>query len=172
LPRCYRKLRRAQTRDKQHFWRQRLHHVVDELQHFVERECLALLHRVAQDSLPLHLDHIQTGCRRVTVSFHHPHFGPVPLQLAFEEMEGRIHAEIVEWGWTRRLSDEQRSILILAFRGLLDKAAVEVYATRQRLELDVPLAKDFDDLRRHVAWKEWQEEWDRALQAKPLAASA
>ncbi|GIW84385.1 MAG: hypothetical protein KatS3mg107_0045 [Gemmataceae bacterium] len=172
LPRCYRKLRRAQTRDKQHFWRQRLHHVVDELQHFVERECLALLHRVAKDSLPLHLDHIQTGCRRVTVSFHHPHLGPVPLQLAFEEMEGRIHAEIVEWGWTRRLSDEQRSILILAFRGLLDKAAVEVYATRQRLELDVPLAKDFDDLRRHVAWKEWQEEWDRALQAKPLAASA
>jgi hypothetical protein len=172
LPRCYRKLRHAQTREKQNFWRQRLHHVVDEIQHFVERECLALLQRVAKDSLPLHLAHIQTGCRRVTVSLHHPHFGPVPLQLAFEEMEGRIHAEIVEWGWVRRLNDEHRSILILAFRGLLDKAAVEVYATRQRLELEVPLAQDFDDLRRHVSWREWKEEWDRVLHAKPLAASA
>jgi hypothetical protein len=108
----------------------------------------------------------------VTVSFHHPTYGPLPLQLAFEEIDGRIHAEIVEWGWARRLSDEPCSILILAFRGLLDKAAVEVYATRQRLELDVPLAKDFDDLRRHVSWREWKEEWDRVLQAKPLAASA
>lgn len=172
LPRCYRKLRRAQTREKQNSWRQALHHVADEIQHFVERECLALLHRVAGDSLPLRVSHIQTGCRHVTISFHHPHDGPVPLQLVFEEIDGRIHAEIVEWGWTRRLSDEHRSILILALRGLLDKAAVEVFAARQRLELEVPLAKDFDDLRRHVSWREWHEEWGRMVQAKSLATSA
>jgi hypothetical protein len=171
LPRCYRKLRRAQTPDRQTYWRQSLHHVTDEIQHFVEREFITILHRVAAESLPLQVTHILTGCRRVTVHFHHPHLGTVPLQIAFEEIDGRIHAEIVEWGWTQRLNDEQRSLLILALRGLLDKAAVEVYATRPRLDLELPLAKDFDDLRRFVTWQEWNEAWQQVVHSKPPVTS-
>ena len=168
LPRHYRKLRRAQTPDKQTYWRQSLQRVTEEIHHFIERECLSLLHRVASDSLPIQVTHIQTGCRRVVVDFHHPHFSSLALHIAFEEIEGRIHAEIVEWGWIQGINDEQRSLLILALRGLLDQAAVEVYATRERLDLELALAKDFDDLRRRVTWQEWNQAWQRLALRSPL----
>ncbi|MCS7020985.1 MAG: alanine and proline-rich secreted protein Apa [Gemmataceae bacterium] len=168
LPRCYRKLRQARTPEKHTRWHQELHHVAQAVQRFVDRELVMLIKRVQPD-LSLQVSSVVTGCRRVVIHLTN-NGSATELQLAFEEIDGQITAAVMDEGWAAHCDDLQRSRLILGLRGLLDAAAVDVYDGRERIELDLPLAKDFDDLRRFVTWSEWQRGWQ--CQPLPLAATA
>lgn len=167
LPRCYRKLRRPLTATQHAHWHQELHHIVEAVQRFAERDLLALLH-AACPSLAIHVHQVRTGCRRLLLELQPANGGP-PLQLAFEERDGCIDADILAGGWTRQLDGDLRHLLVLALRGFLDAAAADLYAGRPRLELELPLAKDFDDLRRCVSWEEWRRSWEQTR--KPVQAS-
>lgn len=166
LPRCYRRLRRATLISQQTYWQQQLHHIAAAVDRFTQRHLLAwLLRTCPQAPPPLHLMQVHLGCRRLVLVLRGT--GNTPLQLAFEEIDGHITAEIVPPEWFQQLDDSLRPVLLLALRGLLDAAAVDMYAQRPRLELELPLANDLDDLRRFVTWEEWCQRWEHIAAARP-----
>ena len=90
-----------------------------------------------------------------------PRLGSDALIMAFENMGGGIEFSIEQIGWADKLTDPQRTVFVLALRGVLDMAAADRLGGRPRVEAEGPLGVGFIDLARRVTWSEWIERWSR-----------
>ncbi|HUG93648.1 MAG TPA: hypothetical protein VML55_22605 [Planctomycetaceae bacterium] len=141
LPRLYKKLRRAhrKTRPGEHNplitrYEEKLHHCVEAIRHFVERELLGLLAASRTcGGLRLVVGEIHAACNSVRVELKSvAGVSPASMWLAFQEQSGWLVAGITAPGWLDQLSEQQRETVRLALAGLYKLSGVEL--VREQLE--------------------------------------
>jgi hypothetical protein len=173
IPKLYSKRRRnaRKSRFRPHLDRrakfdEKLHHVAEEVRHFVDRELLALLKLSrAFAAIPLTLAEVRLATNRVVIDIVHPDCDR-PLEIMISEQSGWLVAGITHAGWTAdRLDDRQRRVLQAALAGLYKKGSIDL--VREQIEsrfVDPRLAYDIaeNDL---VVWP--QRHFDREI-AYPL----
>lgn len=161
IPKLFRKLRHA-SRSRATWLHHDLEHSAEGVQRFTTRELLDLLARSPEwGRIEVEIAAIRFGCQRVVIELSAPRFGPDALVMAFENVAGKIEFSIDQVGWVDKLTDPQRTIFVLAFRGFLDMAAVERLDGKLREESETPLRGGLADLARRVTWSEWIERWRR-----------
>lgn len=144
VPKLYARLRRAERRAlkdghgaaaRRH--RAALHHVAEDVRHFLEREFLALL----QESTfwrghPLLLSEVELASHRIRAALHCPSLEGGPVYLDFEEHGGWLVAGTRGPGWLPHASPEAVQALTTALAGLYKLAGVEL--VREQLEARLP----------------------------------
>jgi hypothetical protein len=134
VPRLYARLRKAERRAYRHrSWRaarkqrEALQHVEERIQHFFERELLALLRcSKGWGGERIFVASVATGSNRVRVELACPGLGEEPLEVAFEERAGWLLAGVPRPGWLGRLSPPQRHVLAAGLAGFYQLAGVEL----------------------------------------------
>ena len=161
VPKLFKKMRAAErrgTRDAAAGIRHELEHAGQAVERFVSRELLRLLGGQPGWGTPRAvIQDVRFGCQRVVIEVAAPGIGHGLLVVAFENRGGRIEADIVDPGWSNRLSAEQRAALSDALRGLFDMAAAELYEGHERRRDPDPA--DGSDLLRPYLWDEWVARW-------------
>jgi hypothetical protein len=149
LPKLYRKLRRAERRGQKRKTRNilaGLHHVEQNVSHFVERELLALLRQShGWKGLAINLAAVRLATNRVTVELSCPELDSQPLVLGIDHHTGWLVAGVLEPGWLPKLMPEQRQTLASALAGLYKMAGVDL--TREQIAegfAPTPVAFDID----------------------------
>ncbi len=165
LPRLYRKLRRANQLQQQILYRYQLQHVAEELRRFFEREPLRMLRFASYIPACKHfrIREIRIGCRWVQVVVSSGQDAELRWELTVEDIGGQVTAEAAAAGWPHLWPEPVRPIMLLTWRGLLDLAAVQVYAGTARGELAAAAVSDLKlrpQLCRTVSWEEWVTGWD------------
>ncbi len=135
LPKLFAKLRRTERRlvelpnlaPTARRLRAALHHVKDDVRHFLTRDFLALLEGSPfWREAPLHLGRITLGPNRITTELCCPSQGSKPLVISFEEHSGWLLAGVNRADWLARVSAEQRQVLTTALAGLYAMAGVDI----------------------------------------------
>ena len=142
IPKLFAKLRRAERKSilgsrrlpsPTRKFRESLHHVEEEVRHFIVRDFLALLD--LSQSLSggmVRLDSIHLGTNRIRVSLCHHDAPERPLVLAFEDQSGWLVAGVANPGWSRQLTSDQRETLRDALAGLYKFSGVDL--VREQIE--------------------------------------
>jgi hypothetical protein len=145
LPKLHAKLRKAERRalrspgaaDRVRAHKMALHHLGDNVRHFLEREFLALVNASTfWHNMPLSLGTVELGANRIRAEVFCPALGTAAVWLSFEERSGRLLAGVAGPGWLPRLSAEQRGALTTALAGLYKLSRVDVI--RQQVEALLP----------------------------------
>jgi hypothetical protein len=135
VPKLYRKLRRAERRGQERTTRKvlgGLHHVEENVGHFIERELLALLRQSkGWTGVAIELTAVHLATNRVAVDLSCPALGPNPLRLGIDHQTGWLVAGVLDRGWLPRLSGEQRKTLAAALAGVYAMAGVRL--TREQI---------------------------------------
>src|SRR5262249_54395621 len=119
-------------------------HVRESLQHFLEREFVALLEQSHCWRAPqVTVDFIHLATNRIRVAFGCADLGDADLVVEFDERAGRLLVHIAEPGWLLRLDNEQRRVLVNALIGL-DKLA-GVHFVREQIESTFPSGLAYDE---------------------------
>lgn len=151
IPKLYSKRRRNARKsrfrpqlDRRAKFDEKLHHIVEEVRHFVDRELLALLKLTrAFAAVPLTLSEVRLATNRVVLDIRHPD-SERPLEIMISEQSGWLVAGITQPGWTSdRLDERQRRVLQAALAGLYKKGAIDL--VREQIEgrfVDPKLAYD------------------------------
>lgn len=107
--------------------RDALHHVQEKIQHFVERELLALLEE-SRDwcGIPLTVGEVHLATNRIAVSVVQTEQVASPLVLEFQERAGWIVASVESEGWLDRLSVSDRETFCHGLTGLFKSAGVDI----------------------------------------------
>jgi hypothetical protein len=110
-----------------HRHRDALHHVQESIQHFVERELIALLD-LARDwcGAPLQIGEIQLASNRISLELVRTDEGDAPLRLEFQERAGWIIVSMVHEGWLTGLTPADRETFWRALVGLFKSAGVDI----------------------------------------------
>lgn len=153
VPKLYRKLRRAKDGRAKDSLHHELHHVIEAVRRFLERELISLAEQWTDRSI--RISEVRLGCQRLVVMVTVPDIGDEPLTLAFENCGGKIDAHIASPGWIDKLTQSQRGALFDALRGLFDMVAAEQCHGRDR----GPEAPNGTDLCRTWSWDEWTRRW-------------
>jgi hypothetical protein len=162
VPKLFRKLRHA-GRTRASWLHHDLDHAGEGVERFIERELIDLVARSPDwGHTRVATAAIRFGCQRIVVELASPELGPDALVMSFENVCGKIEFAIEQVGWMDKLTDPQRTVFVLALRGCLDMAAVELIGGEPRMDGDTPLGSGFVDLGRRVTWSEWIERWSRA----------
>jgi hypothetical protein len=162
VPKLYRKLRHA-SRSRVSWLHHDLDHAGEGVERFLQRELIDLVARSPDwGRTRVETSAIRFGCQRVKVELAAADLGPDPLVMAFENVYGKIDFSVEQVGWMDKLTGPQRTVFVLALRGCLDMAAVELIDGVPREDGDTPLGTDLADLGRRVTWSEWIERWSRA----------
>jgi hypothetical protein len=191
VPKLFAKLRRAHRRDNHAAVHKRhagLHHVEEEVRHFVERECLHLLRQSkAWGGARVELRRVGLATNRIRVELACPEVSDEEFALVFDQRSGWLVAGVERAGWTRQLSEGQAKALWAALAGLYKLAGVdltreqvaaelgevaydvnreglEVWRGNGVLEREVrPLGEEERLLFRNVpvTWERWVQAWDR-----------
>lgn len=104
-----------------------LRQVEDEIQHFVEREFVALLNGAdAWGGRPVHVTHVDAGVKRIAVELTCAELADRPMRLAWEEHGGRLLARVDDAAWLVRLNAAERQVLANALLGLYKLAGVSL----------------------------------------------
>jgi hypothetical protein len=122
-----RKSRWRPDRDRRAKFEEQLHHVAEEVRHFVERELLALLKLSrAFGSVPLSLAEVRLSTNRIVIEIEHAE-SERSLQLTISEQSGWLVAGITQLGWASdKLDDRQRRVLEAALTGLYKLGAIDL----------------------------------------------
>ncbi len=143
LPKLFRKLRRAARHSQTVNVYQReeaLHHVEEEVRHFIDREFLNLLLQSRRwGGRVVSLTAVVAGTQRIRLEFGGQDFSGPPLAVAFDEEGGWLIAGVVQTGWLGQLTAEQRQAWEDALAGLYRLAAVDL--TREQLAVFLPPEK-------------------------------
>ncbi len=140
IPRLFAKQRRAARRDvtalttnKQARFAERLHHESKALQHFIERELIALLDesRTFHD-YRINVREIELATNRIMVTIEEDTNPDHPLKLEFAEQSGWLIAVIREPGWLNQLPPADAEIFKVAMTGLFKLASVDL--VREQIE--------------------------------------
>ena len=140
ISKLYQRLRRAERHDQPETIRKitaLLDHVRESLEHFVERELLALLRQSnGWGGLAIELANIGLASNRVRVELRCPTLSGQPLVFSFDHQGGFLLAGVLEPGWLTQLSAEQRLTLAAALAGLYKLAGVQL--TREQIAASLP----------------------------------
>jgi hypothetical protein len=200
LPKLFTRWRRAERRAwKSGNWELRrkprndLHHLEEDIKHFIDREFLALLEGSRRWSWgEVHLGAIRLGTNVIRLEFLCPNAGPQGMWLAIEHQEGWLIAGVTQWGWLERIDADSAEVLSVALAGLHRLAGVHL--TRDQISscLGKPTPPydvtnrgliawdddfkseyvcDVQSLRFHqepLSWSQWVAMWERDQQGKPL----
>jgi hypothetical protein len=149
LPKLYRRLRKAERRGLPATVRKvvaGLHHVEEDVGHFVERELLALLRQSkGWGGLAIELRTIHLATNRILVALDCPVLGEHPLELTFDQQTGWLVAGVLEQGWLPKLTNEQRHTLAAGLAGLYKMAGVDV--SREQIEQSLAPARVAYDIK-------------------------
>jgi hypothetical protein len=147
VPKLYAKLRKAERRarrrpaaaDRVRAHRAALHHLGDNVRHFLEREFLALVNTSSfWRGVPLTLGHVELADNRIRAEVFCTALAPGPVWLAFEERSGRLLAGLSGPAWLPNLSPERYGALTTALAGLYKLAGADL--VRQQIEALLPAA--------------------------------
>lgn len=111
---------------------ERLHHEATAIQHFVEREFLALL-RLSRHFRDVHFSvaSVQLSTNRVSIRLQHPDHA-TPLRLTLSEQSGWLVAGLQQAEWISQFTPGQRQVFSTALVGLYKMAAVDL--VREHIE--------------------------------------
>jgi hypothetical protein len=136
VPKLYRRLRKAERRDLPELVRKimaSLHHVEESVEHFIEREFLALLRQShGWGGLAVHLAEIHLATNRIKVMLLCPSLDDSVLVLSFDNLHGWLVAGVTQRGWLPKLNSAQKQTLAAALAGLYKMAGVNL--TREQVE--------------------------------------
>jgi hypothetical protein len=140
IPKLWTKLRRAERaafRGRGHAAARKrheeLHHVVECLRHFFERELILLLNESGRlDGGRPTLGAVRLSTNRITVVIEWPGSDQGDLELWFEELAGWLVVGVHQPGWSAVLDGPQRWALEMALAGLYKKAGVDL--VREQVE--------------------------------------
>jgi hypothetical protein len=126
---------------------EKLHHEVEALSRFLDRELIALLQESKRlGPEPISLGPITVSTNRIEAQLVHAGWPEEPCELHFSEQSGWLMASIPEPGWTRRLTFDQKTVLSTALAGLYQLGAVQL--VREQIEAQLgtsPLPFDIAD---------------------------
>lgn len=173
LPRLYRRLRRAERRalhtgrwSAAHRHRRAIREVEEAVRRFIEREFLALLEDSRNWSgLCVGRGGVAAGCNRVRFRLPCPALAPGAVEIAFEELDGRVIGRLHDPCWLPRLTPRQSEALRVALAGLFQLAGVQVVWSGAGLP-EEPLGPSTEPA--PFRWKDWVEAWDRDQTGKDL----
>lgn len=140
LPRLYGQLRR-QARKAQRTGNPQplraieanIHHVLESVATFLERNFLVLLQRSRTWTAgPIHLGHLRTGSNRILVPLHSDRWPEEEFLLSFEEQSRWLVVGVERPGWLPRLGTSDTLVLRNALLGLYKLGGVELI--REQLE--------------------------------------
>lgn len=110
----------------------KLHEVAESVQHFVEREFIALLRLSASfREFPLEVVHVELGVNRISVDLLPEQQAEPALRLTFAEQSGWLVAGISETGWLSTLNREQRTVFRATLLGLYKLS--DVHLVREQI---------------------------------------
>ncbi len=130
LPSLFARLRKA---ERQHNGRaffkhhEALHHVVEDIRHFVEREMVMLLEASkGWGDVPMYVGMMNLASNRVGIEVCSKVFGQRGFWIAFELRSDRLIASISGEGWIPRLKPIQKQVLHIALGGLYKLVGVDL----------------------------------------------
>ncbi len=140
IPKLFRKLRlaerhhnperRVRNRVRYH---EKLHHVVVEVRHFVDRELIQLLSESKEiQHLTIHTGQIRVASNSICVELLCPQLSELSLVVAFQEQSSYLMAGTLRPGWTVALNEAEKKSLWLALAGFYKMAGVDV--VREQLQ--------------------------------------
>lgn len=136
VPKLYAKLRKAERRGKDaaaHRYQEGLHHVEEDVRHFVERELLRLLSLSrGWGGLRVELRAVGLASNRIRLDLACPELAEEAFEVVLDHRVGWLVASVSRAGWLRQLTAEQRGALTLGLAGLYKRAGVDL--TREQIE--------------------------------------
>ncbi|PIE17087.1 MAG: hypothetical protein CSA66_06865 [Proteobacteria bacterium] len=156
VPKLLRKKRRAERRRRAADLRKHdeaLHHVVEAMERFIERELVGLL--AASDRFhhthALRVEHVELTPCRITVDLACADLDAAPLQLCFDEQSRHLLARLTRRGWLDRLERDEAAALETALLGLYKAAGVDL--VHEQIVSILPGRPPYDvRTRRLVVW--------------------
>ena len=147
IPRLFNKQRRAARRDasnltsnKQARFAERLHHESKAVQHFIERELIALLDESrAFRGYRINVSDVELATNRIAVTVEEPSKPNHPMKLEFAEQSGWLAAVIREPGWLNQVASNDAEIFKVALTGLFKLASVDL--VREQIERRLAITK-------------------------------
>jgi hypothetical protein len=147
IPRLFNKQRRSAQREvstlasnKQAWFAERLHHESKAIQHFVERELIALLDESrAFRGYRFNVSDVELATNRIAVTVEEPSKPNQPLKLEFTEQSGWLIAVIREPGWLNQIASTDAEIFKVALTGLFKLASVDL--VREQIERHLAITK-------------------------------
>ena len=141
LPKLFVKLRRTDRRRNpaEHSlsrskYLDQLHHVHLAVEHFVERELLALLREASDWKIEdVEVERIRLASNNIRVELICPSLNDSRLVLVFEEQSGWLVANAQDSGWVSALTDPERQTLMTALIGFYRLAGVDLL--REQIEV-------------------------------------
>lgn len=133
IPKTFAKLRRADRKalavgswDDSRKYRDRLHDVAEEVEHFIEREfCEILAQSSRAAELRLHLDDLAMGINHLRISLSGDEVYAERLVITVQDKSGWMIAKMDLPAWYERLSVEQARTLMTAVSGLYKMCGVD-----------------------------------------------
>jgi hypothetical protein len=143
LPRLFAKLRRAVGKKRRRA-EEALHHVEEELRHFVARELFATLavNKKWPAEEKLTVGKIVLATNRIRIELLCPHFAPESCWLDFTNRGGRLVAAVPVAGWLSRLNVPLREVAAAAWTGFYKRAGVDLLA--EQLEGVFPAGAEYE----------------------------
>lgn len=187
LPKLFTRLRRLERKAAsfQRFslrraFREQLHHAEEEIQHFVQRDLIRVLHYCpVWEEAELHCVHVHAASNSFLVELtanvpHAPDEGP--LRLLFQEQDGWLVASVADSGWLSRVRPEMQHSFETALQGFYKKAGVEL--VREQIVRNITGSHPYDICSRGLlVWpdrqfgREISIDLSRRHQLRPLPAS-
>ena len=146
IPRLFARRRRAARKaardlraSKEARFTEKLNHEAESLQHFVERDLIALLSesRTFRQSI-LSVGRVELATNRVLVTIGNSRHPGDPVEIHFAEQSGWLVAGIARQGWLQELTDEDRAVFRAALAGLYQRAAVDLVREQIESQLIAP----------------------------------
>lgn len=153
LPKLYAKMRRAGGK-KERKSEEGLHHIEEELRHFVERELLAPLaaSKSWPDNARVAVGHVDLATNRIRIELCCPGLSAESCRLVFLNWGGQLVADVVGPGWVEGLDQTMRAVFAAALTGFYKRAGVDVVG-------DPDSPPRFREA--PVTWRAWVEHWQR-----------
>ncbi|MEI8017850.1 MAG: hypothetical protein WCH39_06580 [Schlesneria sp.] len=157
IPRLFAKQRRAANRDvtalatkKQARFAERLHHESKAVQHFIERELVALLDesRAFRD-YRLIVSEVELATNRIAATIEEPSKPNQPMKLEFAEQSGWLIAVIREPGWLTQVEATDAEVFKVALTGLFKLASVDL--VREQIERQLAITRSSTANDREIA---------------------
>lgn len=137
--RVARKTRHLQEESRESVYEERLHHVAENIEHFVDREFLGLLRESrALHQAPLSVDHIALSTNRIMVRITHADYFDLPAEIIWIEQSGWLMAAVGEPGWIHHLTKEQQAVVAAALAGVYQLAATGLVREHIQQQLGQP----------------------------------
>lgn len=137
--RAARKTRHLPQVSRQTIFEERLHHVAESINHFVDREFLGLLRESrALHNAPLSVGQVALSTNRIALKITHSDHPDAPAEITWTEQSGWLMASVGEPGWISRLDHESQLVIAAALSGMYQLAATGLVREHIQQQLGTP----------------------------------